>query len=435
MTVAPDPADLDVVELRRLFHAHPETAFTELWTSTTIAAQLLRLGYTVTSGPSAMDLAHTAGLPTEEERSNAVERALAWEADPSHVERVAAGYTGVIAELTGDRPGPTVAFRFDMDALPLAEAQRPEHRPFAEGFASRWPGVMHACGHDGHVAIGLELARRLSDRRFPGRVRLIFQPAEEGGRGARAMLAADAVAGVDQFYALHLGLGLGVGAVAAETVGFFANTKLRVVWSGVQAHAAAAPERGRHALLAAATATLGVHALPRFSSADTRINVGVLRGGTAPNIVPSHAEMLLELRATDGDVCDELDQRARAVLHAAGTAHDVAVAVDSIGSATTAPCDEAAVARVAEAARGVAAVTDVLTGHQAGVSDDATWLMRAVQDAGGAATYLVVGCSSPAPHHNPEFDLDERCLPIAADVLDAVARNADIEPDGPPAGH
>ncbi len=403
----------------------------ELWTSTLIAAELRRLGYAVTSGPDAIDLAHTAGLPTEEERLRAAERALGWGADPLSVSRVMSGHTGVVADLTGDRSGPTAAFRFDIDALPLAEARKPEHGPYTGGFASQAPGAMHACGHDGHIAIGLELAKRLADQRFPGRVRLIFQPAEEGGRGAKAMLAAGVVEGVDRLYALHLGLGLGVGAVAAETVGFFANTKLKVVWSGVQAHAAAAPELGRHALLAAATATLGLHALPRFSAADTRINVGVLRGGTAPNIVPSHAEMLLELRATDGDVCDELDRRARAVLHAAGSAHGVAVDVESTGGATTAPCDGDAVARVAAAARSVASVTDVLTGHQAGVSDDATWLMRAVQDAGGTATYLVVGCSSPAPHHNPEFDLDERCLPIAADVLDAVARDADAGPGDP----
>lgn len=424
----PDLGNLDVVALRRLFHAHPETAFTELWTSTTIAARLRELGYTVTSGPAATDLSGTAALPTESERSAAAARALAWGADPAGVHEIAAGHTGVVADLAGDRPGPVVAFRFDIDALPLAESRRSGHRPFAGGFASSSPGVMHACGHDGHIAAGLDLARRLADRRFPGSVRLIFQPGEEGGRGARAMLAAGVADRVDRLYALHVGLGLDVGTVAAATIGFFANSKLRVTWSGVQAHAAAAPEAGRHALLAAATATLGLHALPRFSAADTRVNVGVLSGGTAPNIVPSHAEMLLELRATDGAVCEELDRRARAVLDAAGAAHGVTVGVESIGAATTAPCDTDAVTRVVAAAKGVPAVTGIRTRHQAGVSDDATWLMRAVQDAGGIATYLTVGCSSPAPHHNPEFDIDERCLPIAADVLEAVARTPDPIP-------
>ncbi|MGH3390965.1 MAG: amidohydrolase [Actinomadura sp.] len=406
-----------VVELRRLFHAHPEVAFTELWTAATIAAELRRLGWRVRTGPEAIDLSQAPALPGSGELAEAVERARSWGADADGLAAVRDGHTAVVADLDGDAAGPLTAVRIDIDALPLAEATAPDHVPVREGFASRAPGVMHACGHDGHIAVGLELARRLSADGFPGRVRLIFQPAEEGGRGARAMLAAGVVDGVDRLYALHLGLGLPVGEVAAGTYGHFANSKLRVRYTGRQAHASAAPEEGRNALLAAAQATLGLHALPRFAAADTRVNVGVLHAGTAPNIVAADAELRLELRATSGEVCEELDRRARAVLTAAGAAHEVEVRIEQIGAATTATCDPEAVREIAAAARSQPAVTAVHTDFRLGASDDATFLMRAVQEQGGRATYLVVGASNPAPHHSPEFDIDESCLDIAVETL------------------
>lgn len=411
-----------LVERRRFFHARPETAFIELWTAAAIAAELRRFGVRVRVGREAIDLAGVPALPTRDELDAAAARARAWGASDAELAPVLAGHTAVVADIEGDAPGPAVAVRVDIDALPLAESAAPGHRPAREGFASVEPGVMHACGHDGHIAVGLELARRLASSGPAGRVRVIFQPAEEGGRGARAMLDAGVLAGVDRFYALHLGLGLPVGEVAAGTRGFFANAKLRAVFTGRSSHAAAAPEEGRNALLAAAQATVGLHALPRFAAADTRVNVGVLRAGTAPNIVAGRAELALELRASDGAVCDELERRARGVLAAAGAAGEVEVRVERVGAATTAVCDPAAVRDVADAARSVPAVTAVHTGHRFGASDDATLMMREVQARGGTATYVVVGASSPAPHHSPEFDIDESCLGIAADVLERAVR-------------
>lgn len=416
-------ADLDVVGLRRLFHRHPETAFTEFWTSTTIAAELRRLGWAVRTGTDVLDLAAVPALPDDDERARAAERALAWGADPVLVEDVRSGATAVVADLHGNRPGPTTALRVDIDALPLTESTASGHAPVREGFRAADDAAMHACGHDGHIAIGLDVARRLTDRDFPGTVRLLVQPAEEGGRGAAAMLAAGVLDGVDQLYAIHLGLGLPSGTVAPAH-SFFANVKLHAVFHGRQAHAAAAPEQGRHALLAAAGATVGLHALPRFSTADTRLNVGMLHGGTAPNIIPASAELRMELRATDGAVCDELERRARQVITAAGDAQDVGVEIHRIGAATTAHADlraAALVQRVAERLEGV----QVLGGHRAGVSDDATVLMRAVQDTGGLACYLVLGSASPAPHHSPDFDIDESSLAMGADVLEGVVRQAD----------
>jgi aminobenzoyl-glutamate utilization protein A len=419
-------AGQDLVGLRRVFHAHPEVAFTELWTSVMIAAELRRLGWRVRAGPDAIDLSRAPALPGPDELAEAVARAAGWGADEDGLAAVRDGHTAVVADLDGDAPGPVTAVRVDIDALPLTESAAPGHLPAREGFAARAPGVMHACGHDGHIAVGLALARRLSAGDFPGRIRLLFQPAEEGGRGARAMLAAGAVEGVDRLYALHLGLGLPLGEVAAGTYGHFANSKLRVRYNGRQSHASAAPEEGRNALLAAAQATLGLHALPRFAAADTRVNVGVLHAGTAPNIVAADAELRLELRATSGEVCEELDRRARAVLTAAGAAHEVEVRIEQIGAATTATCDPEAVWTVAAAARSLPPVTAVHEDFRLGASDDATFLMRAVQENGGTATYLVVGAANPAPHHSPEFDIDEACLDIAVETLVRSVRGAGL---------
>lgn len=411
--------------LRRVFHAHPETAFTEVWTSATIAAELRRLGYRVRTGADAMDLALVPAVPDAGTLAAAVDRARGWGAGDDGLAVVRDGRTAVIADLDGDRPGPTVGVRVDIDALPLQESPDGGHAPARGGFVSAHDGHMHACGHDGHIAIGLALARRLAGRDFPGRVRLLFQPGEEGGRGARAMLGVGAVDGVDRLYAIHLGLGLPSGTVAAGTHGFFATAKLRVTVTGRQAHASAAPEEGRNALLAAASATLGLHALPRFAAADTRINVGVLNAGTAPNIVASHAEMLAELRSPDGDVCADLEKRGRAVLDGAALAHGVEVAVERIGHSTTFDCHPDAVAAITAAARDVPGVTEVVPSHDIGASDDATLLMRAVTENGGSATYIGFGASSPAPHHSPEFDIDESSLPIAVATLENAVRGSE----------
>ena len=101
------------------------------------------------------------------------------------------GKTGVMGVMEFDKPGPTVALRFDMDANDLVEAEDENHRPYTAGFASVNKGAMHGCGHDGHTAIGLTVARILAVLKedLAGKVKLIFQPAEEGVRGAKAMVA------------------------------------------------------------------------------------------------------------------------------------------------------------------------------------------------------------------------------------------------------
>ncbi|GAA5166908.1 amidohydrolase [Amycolatopsis dongchuanensis] len=409
---------MDLINLRRDVHAHPEPAFCELRTAALVLSHLRELPVTVRTG--AMRLEGIPAYPDRATLEHFAGLAVGSGADEGDVAKLATEGTAIAAELSGDRPGPTWALRFDMDALPVTEASDGTHFPAAQGFRSSYEGFMHACGHDGHVAIGVALARRLADRDFPGTVRFLFQPAEEGGRGARAMLGADVAEGVDRFAAVHLGLDLPTGVVAAGITGIFATTKMRARFTGTASHAAAAPQDGRNALLAAATAVLGIHGLPRFSTADTRVNVGTLRAEGNVNIVPALAELTCEARSKDGAVNADLTERVKQVLRGAALAQGVEVHIEETGGSTSLDCDGELLDAVLAAAG--ATGHEAVRLHEMGGSDDASLFAEAVQRAGGQATYMVVGGGNPAPHHNPHFDVDEAALPVAVDVLEALVR-------------
>nr|WP_202806055.1 amidohydrolase [Actinopolymorpha alba] len=252
----------ELVQLRRDLHRYAEPAFLEIRTSSIVAARLRDLAVPMRRGKDAMRVEEVAAYPDDATRARMLARAVATGADPTLADFAATEGTAIIAELDGNRPGPTWGIRCDMDALPLTEAADERHAPGALGFSCA-DGFMHACAHDTHTVIGLALAERLTDRDFPGRVRIFFQPAEEGGRGAASMIAAGAAEGVDRFVAVHLGLNQPAGTVFGGCEGLLATHKLRATFSGVASHAAGAPEAGRNALVGAATALLNVMAPPR----------------------------------------------------------------------------------------------------------------------------------------------------------------------------
>jgi aminobenzoyl-glutamate utilization protein A len=412
---------LDVAALRREFHRHPETAFREVRTAARIADTLAGLGLVPRLGEAVIRTGDVVDYPTSEQLDESARRAVDTGAEPGWVARVREAGTAVVADLTGAQPGPRWALRFDTDALPITESGSPEHIPKASGFASTFAGAMHACGHDGHAAIGLVLAQRLTDDHgFPGSVRLLFQPAEEGGRGARSMLPAGVLDDVDRFLALHLGLDHPTRHVVGGVVGAFATTKLRARFIGVASHASAAPQEGRNALAAAAAGTLAVLAQPRWSTADTRVNVGTLHAGDNVNIIPAWAELTAETRALDAEVHADLTQRVVAALRGAAQTYGCDVEVVETGGSTTLASDTTLAEQVAAAATGLGATAQ--TYGPMGGSDDASLFMAEVQRRGGTATYVVVGADNPAPHHNPAFDIDEDALGFSVDLLETVIR-------------
>jgi aminobenzoyl-glutamate utilization protein A len=297
------------------------------------------------------------------------------------------------------------------------------HLPAREGFGSTRPGRMHACGHDGHTAIGLGVASVVPAlaKNWRGKLKLIFQPAEEGCRGAKSMVAAGVLNDVDHYFATHLGISLNeTGAVACGTDHILATTKLDATFRGVAAHAGVDPHVGRNALLAAATATVQLHAIARHGAGASRINVGLLEGGSGRNVIADHAVLKLEVRGETTPICAWMAVEAERVLRAAAAMHGVEITVENMGEAGSAPCDAAARAVVRRAAEKSGA-TRIVEFSPLGGSEDATLMMDAVQARGGQSTYLLVGTPLPAGHHHPRFDIDEAALPKAVALHVAIA--------------
>jgi len=414
----------DLVGLRRDLHRHAETAWTEFRTACVVAGRLQALGFDVTLGRKVMVPEARMGVPPPDVIEAAYRRARAEGARAELLREMEGGFTGVVARMAGARPGPSVAFRFDIDANDVQESEDPLHLPAREGFASVHAGAMHACGHDGHVTIGLGLADVLARLRaeWPGTVTLVFQPGEEGVRGARAMVEAGVVDDASVMVCCHLGAQSKMtGHVIGGISGFLATTKLDAVFTGAESHAALEPEAGRSALLGAATAVLNLHAIPRHSGGESRINVGVLQAGTGRNVTPGRALLKLETRGATAEVNEYMEARARAVLAAAAAMHGLGVDITVAGATPSATSDAALIARVREAAAAVAEVKSFEDTAFAPASDDACAFMRRVQQRGGLAAYVIVGAALAAGHHTPRFDFDEAALPLGVKLLGLLA--------------
>ena len=414
--------DASVVALRRDLHTFPELGFLEYRTAALTADRLQRLGYAVKAGPEVMRADAMAGAPSASAVAAAQRDALAAGAPPEWVARMPGGQTGVVAELIRG-VGPVLAFRFDMDALPVTETAAASHRPNRDGYRTQREGLMHACGHDGHTAIGLALAERLANPAsgWQGTLRLIFQPAEEGGRGAKPMVAAGVVDDVDYFFAGHLGCKLPTGQLAAAATGFLYSRKIDVTFHGQAAHAAMGPQEGRNALLAAATAALGLHAISRHADEVTHVNVGKLVAGTGRNIIADTAEMWIEVRGESDASLDYMAGRAMQVLQGAALMQGVTVETTLMGETVGAVASPAAAAIVAAAGAQVAGISRVVPEWSIGGGDDATFMVRRVQERGGIAAYFILGSDLPAVHHAIDFDIDEASLDHGVQLFERIA--------------
>jgi len=410
------------VARRRDFHKYAETAWTEFRTAAVIADTLTDLGYQVSVGDEVIEEQSMMGVPSADELARHAERALAQGANWHWVEKMQGGKTGVIGVLQGGKPGPTVALRFDIDSNDAIEADSAEHRPAREGFASVNKGAMHACGHDGHAAIGLAVAEVLASRRneLCGAVKLIFQPAEEGVRGARAMVAKGVVDDADYLLGLHLGFSTKKnGQLACRVEGFLATTKLDAVFTGVPAHAGAAPEAGRNALLAAATASLNLHAIARHSQGPSRINVGRLEAGTGRNVLPANAIIKLETRGTTSTINEFMYTEAVRIIKASATMYGVEVDIHEMGGAASAENDPCLAEIIEQVAGELGLFEEILPSCYLGGSEDCTYFMERMQQRGGKAVYMMVGTELKAGHHDFRFDFDEAVLPKAVALVSA----------------
>lgn len=412
------------VARRRDFHKYPETAWTEFRTASIVADTLNELGYEVFCGAEVIEESAMMGVPAIAELEEHRKRSLQQGAKPAWVEKMPDGKTGVVGVMHFNRPGPTVALRFDMDANDLNEAETAEHRPYREGFASLNSNVMHACAHDGHTAVGLTVAEIISKMAgdLAGTIKLIFQPGEEGVRGAKAMVEKGVVDDVDFFLGMHLGASLyELGQVSYKTEGFFATTKIDAHFTGVPAHAGAKPETGRNALLAAANALINLQAISRHSQGESRINVGVLQGGTGRNVIPAEATIKLEIRGSHSEVNNYMHLEAIRIIEAAAAMQGLTVTTKLMGCASASRNDEELAGRVKEGAQRLGIFKEVLSVDVGGGSEDCTYFMERVQQKGGQAVFTLVGAELAAGHHDSRFDFNEDALELATIFLTSTA--------------
>ena len=414
----------EMVERRRDLHRHPETGWTEFRTASMIIGELKKLGYDVKFGADVIDEKSMMGVPSEAELAEYMQRAISEGADPELVKKMAGGKTGIVATLKTDKPGKTVAFRFDMDCNDVEEERCDEHRPAKEGFASEHKKAMHACGHDGHVTIGLSAAKLLAANkaRLAGTVKLIFQPAEEGVRGAFAMMNAGVVDDVDYLFGGHIGFkATADNCLVTMTDGFLATTKLDAEFTGVSAHAGAAPEQGKNALLAAAQAAISLNTIPRHSKGSSRINVGVLNAGTGRNVVPDIAAIKLETRGATTEIDEYMVTEAKRILNACAAMYDVKVKITMAGAAPACFADKELGHEVAELIEEKCHYDEVVEYVDMGGSEDCGYFMERVQQHGGRALYMMYGTKIAAGHHNSHFDFNEDCLWKAAATVTEIA--------------
>ena len=388
----------------------PEEGWSEFRTTAFIIETLRSYGYEVLTGKKVINPDNCLGRSQK-----VVDAGIAYAREHGVSEELLAemdGLTGCVGVLDTGRPGPTLAVRFDIDCVPVTESTDADHIPAKEGFASTRPGLMHACGHDAHTSTGLALAHWVADHKdeLKGRFKILFQPAEEGVRGAAGMAASGIVDDADYFLAAHVAMMCKSGEVSIRPYGFLCTTKLDYRFRGTPSHAGMQPEVGRNALMAAAGAAMSLMALPRHGEGMTRVNVGYLRAGEGRNVIASTAEMQVEVRGETAKINTYMYEEAKARVQGAAAMYGVSVEEEVMGEAVDFVPDLPLRDAAAEVAKNAPYVDKVQTTMNFNGSDDATVLIKRVQEKGGQGAYLVVGSDLAAGHHQSAFDFEEKHL-------------------------
>lgn len=415
-----DDTEKKIIADRRDFHRYPEIGWTEFRTASIIARRLFELGFDVKLGRDVIKDEDRMGLPSEEELEFHYHRALDQGADEVYVKPLKGGFTGVVGALDlGD--GPTIALRFDIDALKISEHKGEEHLPYKFKFSSINDNVMHACGHDCHAAIGLGVAETLSkfkeQIKGAGKIKLIFQPAEEGVRGAKSMVGSGVLDDVDYVIGSHIGLKASDTLVCADN-GFMATSKFDVSFKGLASHAGGAPNEGKNSMLAACTAVLNLNAMARHRDGGSRINVGRLVSGTDRNIIPEESFMKIETRGETTGINQYYREYALRIIENSAKMHDVDYELKFMGEALSGACSTELASRVQDIGTTLGCFNNIVfASKESGGSEDYTYMMNRVQENGGQGVYFTVGTDTKGGHHNSLFDVNEQDLIKAVKIF------------------
>lgn len=405
-----------LIAWRREFHRFPETGWSEFWTTSRIADYLDEMGAELLLGKKIINEEFVRGR-----NKNVVEQgitnAITYGAKQKWLDRMD-GYTGCIAVFDSGKAGKTVALRFDIDCVNVSETKSDVHIPNQLGFASLNNGFMHACGHDGHIAMGLATALWLPQNKdkYSGKVKIVFQPAEEGVRGAAAIAASGVIDDADYFASSHISFCANSGTVLANPRNFLSTTKIDIRYFGQPAHAGAAPQVGKNALLAAAHAVTQLHGIARHGQGMTRINVGVLKAGEGRNVIPSKAELQLEVRGENKEINQYMVDQVMQIAQGIAISFGVSYETEIMGEAVDMVNDPELIKLIEDIAIAQPEVHDSTSDYAFNASEDATILGRRVQERGGKAIYFIVGADRTAGHHEAEFDFDEKQLLTGANI-------------------
>jgi len=412
----------EAVEWRRTLHRCPQPSWLEFYATGFIAEKLAAWGYQVLQGRDIIAAGRHLLPPGQETLEAEYQRAIKAGAKEQFVAPAKGGFTGVVGILDGPSPGPTVAFRFDIDSNEVVESQDPSHRPAAEGFISQNPGYAHMCGHDAHISTGLLLARYLADNRdkIKGKVKFLFQPNEENLSGALAMVDKGLLDDVDFLFGAHVGLNLkATGEIGVDVQNFLAMTRFEVTYTGRATHAAVRPNEGKNALLGACAAVTNLYAIARHGAGPSRVNVGVFNAGTTWNVIPDRAYFRLETRGATNDINNYMVEKAHQLLEGAAKMYDLGLEVKPAASSLSgrnSPEMIELATRVAGSLPGAKVVQQV----DFGGSEDVTMMMERVQSKGGKALFAVLGTPTHGGHHSASFDLDERVMQVGAEFFAAM---------------
>ncbi|GAC1413684.1 MAG: M20 family metallopeptidase [Candidatus Velthaea sp.] len=361
----------EMVATRRYLHVHPELSMEEHETAAMVARELGKL-----------DLESV---------------------------RTGVGETGVVGVLKGGKPGPVTLLRADMDALPILEVNDVEYR-------SQKPGAMHACGHDGHVAILLAAAKTLAARRaeVPGTLVFCFQPGEEGKAGALKMIKDGVLENphVDRTFALHLYTGLDVGKIGVRDGAFFASAdEFDLTIKGKGGHGAM-PQNSFDPILA------GAHFITMLQSVISReiapkdpavITVGQFTSGTTFNVIPDEAKMMGTVRSFDEKIRKSMPERMERIIKGVAEALRVEYTFDYHWSYPPTVNNIAMNDLVRDVGRHAIGSENVVEHDIVMWAEDMSFMQN---ERPGA--YFIVGArggeSTGVPHHNARFDIDERSL-------------------------
>lgn len=413
----------EIIGYRRDFHKYPETGWTEVRTASIIIHELISYGYDVKYGRDVIDEESRMGVPSGEILWKAYERAKENGGKLEYIEDIKDGFTGVVGTMKFGE-GPVVGLRFDIDALNILESSSDDHLPFKEEFASVNEGVMHSCGHDGHAAIGLGVAKTIAmnkDKFKAGSVKLIFQPAEEGVRGAKSMVTKGILDDVDYVIGGHIMANEEFGSLVCGNNGFLATTKLDVNFIGLPSHAGGAPNEGKNSLLAACTAVLNLHSIPRHNQGASRINVGSLIVDGDRNIIPHQTTMKVETRGQTTEINEYIKKYAERIIKNSAQMHDCKYEIDYVGESICATSDEEIAGIIQEIGKHTDGITSIqLISDKPSGSEDFMFMVDRVQKNGGRATYFTLGGAQgdfKPGHHTQGFDFYEEILPIAVKIF------------------